>query len=222
VSLWIIIPVKGLATGKTRLAPRLDGAQRRELNERLLRRALNAAAGYGSPARTLVVSACEAALRLAREFGAEELHELGEPALNSALHSAADHARARSASELLILHADLPRVTTEDLAALIETGRAEDAVASATNRDGTGTNALYLPSAAPFVFRFGENSRALHIEAACAADLAFTEMRIAGLAFDVDTPQDLAELDSCLASREVSRPESRAGIASPADRPLSA
>jgi 2-phospho-L-lactate guanylyltransferase len=66
-------------------------------------------------------------------------------------------------------------------------------VAIAPDRRGTGTNglALHPPNAIPF--RFGADSFAAHQEAAHAADLSVAVVQRRGLAFDLDTPDDLHE-----------------------------
>jgi 2-phospho-L-lactate guanylyltransferase len=64
-------------------------------------------------------------------------------------------------------------------------------VAIAPDRAGTGTNGLALrpPDAIPF--HFGAGSRAAHAAAAEAANVPLTVVERPGLAFDLDTPEDL-------------------------------
>ena len=56
MELWLLIPVKSLADGKSRLQAVLADDARRQLNQMLLIRALAAASGYPGVARTGVIS----------------------------------------------------------------------------------------------------------------------------------------------------------------------
>ena len=69
---------------------------------------------------------------------------------------------------------------------------ASGGVAIAPDRAGTGTNGLALrpPDAIPM--RFGVGSLAAHVAEAEAAAVPIAEVHRPGLAFDLDTPADLA------------------------------
>jgi 2-phospho-L-lactate guanylyltransferase len=87
---------------------------------------------------------------------------------------------------LLVIHADLPLVSPEDVAALL--GHAEArGCALAPDRHGEGTNAVALAPGRALRFAFGPGSFALHD--AQAGDAARVDRP--GLALDCDTPDDL-------------------------------
>jgi 2-phospho-L-lactate guanylyltransferase len=67
-------------------------------------------------------------------------------------------------------------------------------VVLAPDRAGAGTNALLVrpPQALPFAF--GPQSCARHVDLARERDLEVMFYRAPGTAFDVDRPEDLAEL----------------------------
>jgi 2-phospho-L-lactate guanylyltransferase (CobY/MobA/RfbA family) len=65
-------------------------------------------------------------------------------------------------------------------------------VAIAPDRAGTGTNGLALRPPDALGFAFGTDSLAAHREAAGDAGVALVEVHRPGLAFDLDTPADLA------------------------------
>jgi 2-phospho-L-lactate/phosphoenolpyruvate guanylyltransferase len=94
---------------------------------------------------------------------------------------------------LLIIAADLPFVTREEIGALVEASRSGSAVAAPDWREA-GTNALAFPLARGLPMRFGPGSLAAHEAEARAAGLSFTLVRRPGLAFDVDEPQQLEAL----------------------------
>lgn len=182
-----LIPVKELSQAKARLAPLLDAAERRELARAMYRDVLAAALACQALDTVAVVSRDEEALSTAQEAGAEGLPEPG--GLNEALGAATTALAARGAQRILVLAADLPLATPEELALVLEQ---EADVVIAAAKDG-GTNALALaPGAIPF--HFGPNSAQRHREAAASAGLRVVRLHSPTLAFDIDTPDDLREL----------------------------
>jgi len=95
--------------------------------------------------------------------------------------------QANAGKKVLIVHADLPLVQAKDIEALISAAELEG-VAIATDRAGTGTNALAIMPSRSIKFSFGSNSCALH-KAQCAS---FTILGDEGLSADLDTADDLA------------------------------
>jgi 2-phospho-L-lactate guanylyltransferase len=65
-------------------------------------------------------------------------------------------------------------------------------VAIAPDRAGTGTNGLVLRPPGVMNFRFGTGSFAAHLAEAERAEVPVVAVNRAGLAFDLDTPEDLA------------------------------
>jgi 2-phospho-L-lactate guanylyltransferase len=187
-SLWAILPVKPFDDAKSRLRPVLDAAQRRRLARTLMLHSLRTLLACEAIDRVLVVSADAEALALASGHGAATLTE-AETGLNPALEQANRHAKAGSATRLLVLAGDLPLVTAHDIEALIE---AHGAAISADRRH-QGTNALILPPDA-FQFSFGDSSFQRHRDLALAAGIMLPEVDLPGLAFDVDLPEDWTDL----------------------------
>jgi 2-phospho-L-lactate guanylyltransferase len=189
VTTRIIIPHRGLEAAKTRLAAVLDDAERVELARKLLARVLLVAreACYDvvviSPAESLspIVSAAGARLIVQRGMG-----------LNRGLDQARDEAVADGTETLCVLHGDLPNLTSEDVAALIAAVPEPSGVAIAPDRAGSGTNGLAMRPPGAIGFSFGVGSCDAHRSAAEAAGLPFVMVERSGLAFDLDTPADLA------------------------------
>jgi len=126
---WLVLPVKSLADGKSRLAPHLAPDARRALNTRLLERSLALATGFAGARRTLVVSHCEEVLARASAAGAYALRE-PHPGLNEGLSHACELLGRREGERLIVLACDLPLASAEDLAALA----VQDGVVLATDR----------------------------------------------------------------------------------------
>ncbi len=77
-------------------------------------------------------------------------------------------------------------------APLVAAASGEPSVAIAPDRLGTGTNGLGLAPLGIIGFRFGAGSFAAHLAEARAAGVEPTIVARPGLAFDLDTPEDLA------------------------------
>ncbi|MGH3022685.1 MAG: NTP transferase domain-containing protein, partial [Gaiellaceae bacterium] len=130
-----IVPVKGLDGAKTRLAPRLSGAERAKLVVEMLDRVLAACQEAGAIERTLLVTP-DPALARGR---ADVLVDGGTGHADALALALAD---PRAAGGALVVMADCPLVTAEALDALVEAARP---LALAPARDG-GVNALALRS----------------------------------------------------------------------------
>ena len=191
VSIRIIVPHRGLDAAKTRLAPSLDPEERVMLASQLLQRVLHTAREVTddvvviSPSRPLaeIVEASGARLAVQRGMG-----------LNEGLDQARSQALLDGIDTLVVLHGDLPNLRPGDVETLIGAlpvdGR--PGVAIAPDRAGTGTNGLALRPPGVISFRFGIGSFAAHAAEVERAGVPCVAVNRAGLAFDLDTPADLA------------------------------
>ncbi|HEY7738955.1 MAG TPA: 2-phospho-L-lactate guanylyltransferase [Candidatus Limnocylindria bacterium] len=186
----IIVPHRGLEHAKTRLSAVLDPAQRAEVAERLLRHVLEAAVASGH--EVVVISPDPALEPLAAAAGARLSVQRGL-GLNAGLAQAAGEALADGIRRLGVLHGDLPNLHTAEVTALLDAvDGTRPMVAIAPDAAETGTNGLALSPPDVIRFHFGEGSLVAHRRAAKRAGAWITLVHRPGLAFDVDTPDDLA------------------------------
>ena len=199
-----LIPVKELSKAKARLASAIDESGRRELAMALFRDVLSAALDCPALDRVAVVTRDRDALQITSDAGAEGMDDPGD--LNESLDAVARNLAGQSADRILVLHADLPLVSTADIERV---ARAEADVALVASGDG-GTNALACPVGA-FKFQYGPGSAQAHREAAWDADLEPELLDLPGLALDIDTPADLERLQHAI---EAGRPAGEHTLAS--------
>ncbi len=190
---WLLLPVRGLSEGKTRLARALDVPTRTRLNEALFRRTLAIGAALFPPSRILVVSRDTAVRTIATDLGFATLEESDGAGLNGALTEAAAFARDAGADAVLSLASDLPRLTTDDLAALLDLRRSHG-VAIAPDEPSEGTNALLLARPGVIAYRYGIGSFAAHTGLARAAGIEPAILHRPGLSFDLDTEAEFGSL----------------------------
>ena len=195
-----VIPVGSLERAKSRLGANLDAEERRDLVLGLFDGTLAATAATAGIWRTYVVSPDEEVLELAGSRGATVVRQV-DRGLNRGLDEAREGARRAGATALLVLPADLPRVSpaaiSEVLAVLDD--EAPPLVAIVPDRHGRGTNALLLAPPDVIGFAFGGDSRAAHRHAAETAGARLVELD-SPLTLDLDTPDDLLIVQSTRAA----------------------
>jgi 2-phospho-L-lactate guanylyltransferase len=191
MTLWAIVPVKPLRRGKSRLAGILSEDERAELNRSLLQNTLKTFAELREVEEVLVISRDPQALAIARHYGARTVREDGQPELNTALKRATVIAQVYATRGVLVLPADLPLVTREDVLTLIERAGEQPSVVIAPDRHGTGTNALLISPPGLIEYDFGENSFERHCQRARAAGARLEIVNLPTLGLDLDLPEDL-------------------------------
>ena len=191
MTLWAIVPVKPLRRGKSRLAGALSEDERAQLNEVLLERTLRTLTGLKEIEQVLVVSRDTRALTLARNLGARTVQEDGQPQLNTALKRATVIAEVYATGGVLVLPADLPLLTKQDVLALLERAAPPPVVVIAPDRHGSGTNALLMSPIGLIEYDFGENSFSRHCARAHMAGARLEVVTLPSLGLDLDLPEDL-------------------------------
>lgn len=184
-----LIAIKERVRCKTRLAQVLAPPARIELVRSMLNAVLAAAWNAQSVHQVMVISP-------ERDTVPAEVPVLADTgeSLNSALANAHTFLRELGCREVVILPADLPKITGAEIDELVRAGRA-GGFAIAPDAAGVGTNALCLISNEPFHFQFGPDSRRLHVSEAARLGLSALTVCLPGLELDVDSPADLNLLD---------------------------
>ena len=191
MTLWAIVPVKPLRRGKSRLSGVLTEDERTELNQSMLVNTIKTLRSVPEIDVILVVSRDPSALALAREYEARTVLEDGSPELNTALRRASMVAQTYQAREILVLPADLPLITPEDIRNFIAYSGHPPEVIIAPDRRKDGTNALYINPADLIDFRYGEGSFNIHLDQAKKANARIEIVEGESFALDLDLPEDL-------------------------------
>lgn len=186
--LWTLIAVKPFDEAKTRLAPVLRPAQRFALAQAMLARTVRVVRTAVNDGPIIIVSYPGIGEQAAAAVGADRLFLSTQGGLNAQLADASTIVPATD--PLLVLHADLPLLARDDIAAM---QMSDKPIVMAPDRRQSGTNAL-LQTSGPRFFRFGNASFALHCAAAQLRATPWAVIRRYGLAFDLDEPADLDDL----------------------------
>lgn len=172
-----VVPFKGRVERKTRLGGRLGMEERQNLSQDVFERVLGVILRSPMLDEVAILSDLRP-----KEWQGPFFWDEGR-GLNVELNAVV---AAYRPARLLVIHADLPLVSVEDIAVLISID--DSACSLAPDRHGTGTNALALVEPQGFEFAFGTNSFSAHCAAARGNARIVTRL---GLGLDIDTPEDL-------------------------------
>ncbi len=172
-----LVPIKPPADRKMRLASDLTAPERVALSEHMLSHVLDVLLQCAMIERIMLLSSASGL------WDGPHIRDLGR-GLNDELMSAREDL---GRTPLLVLHADLPLLAPADVADLVD--RARLGVSIAPDRHGAGTNAVAIADRRDFNFRFGLDSFSQHLASQDGPSPAV--VRRQGLAFDVDTMDDL-------------------------------
>jgi 2-phospho-L-lactate/phosphoenolpyruvate guanylyltransferase len=190
-----IVPVKSLTEAKRRLASALAPAARRQLVLTMLEDVLTAARAVGQIDALLVVTPDPQVAELARGQGAETLMEERADGLNAAVRRGLTEAQRQGHDRALVLPADVPLATPNELRHVLAAGCSESGAAVIVPAgDQDGTNALLLAPPQAIEPQFGPGSFIAHLSQAVARRLDVRVLHLPGLGADIDRPGDLGHL----------------------------
>jgi 2-phospho-L-lactate guanylyltransferase len=187
-----VVPVKSLATSKSRLLPELARDQLQALSLAMLEDLIHALKATPALEVVAVATPDDRVAEHARALGALALHG-PDDGLNPAIDAAAGKLGLADDAPLLVVLGDVPGALPGELQRLFDVldnlGPGPAAVL-APSRDG-GTSALLRRPHGALASCFGPQSAARHREAAQKAGVTLEEIPLPSLAIDLDRAEDL-------------------------------
>ncbi len=194
-----LVPLRAPGVGKTRLAAVLDPSQRAALAVAMLAD-VTEALHTGGITEVVVAAGGSAAAEVAHHLG---LAVIADPpgcrGLDDALAAATERLGAHH--DLLVVAADLPRVSAVDVRAVLS----HDAEVVVAPTAAGGTGALLRRPGAAIAASYGPGSARRHLDLAHRAGLRAATVDRDGLFHDVDTFTDLAALHEVEVGRATAR-----------------
>jgi len=189
-----LVPLKDLVQAKTRLAGLLRPSERRALAQAMVQDVLTVLTEHPEIERVTLVSDDPGANLLASNYGVDcwSEHSLGARGLNVVIERASARLLALVDEPLLVLHGDLPLLTTASISRALACQRASKGLVVGCDRHGTGTNLLAFNRTSVPQFCFGVDSCARHLASARSNGVPAQVLQEPGIALDVDEPDDLA------------------------------
>jgi len=192
VAIWCVIPVKGFARAKSRLSPLLSEVDRLALARDMFSHVHSVCMRHADISGVLIATndADVAAMVTEHELPVV-MDAVGAP-FNVVVDHALGYAAELGATHAIVLMSDLPCLVREDIDAIVAAAEGGKLVV-APDRSRQGTNALLLSLPAEIGTCFGRaDSFSAHLEAAERAGVPMQVCDRAGIALDLDTPDDYA------------------------------
>ena len=184
-----IVPMKDLGLAKQRLAAVLTDSERMGLVYAMLRDVVHALGRARHVEKSYIVAHDRGYL----DFDLDLIEEPLNSGYNEAVSRAVSSPELSNRDAVLVLPGDIPMVVPDEIDALAAPLAAPGMRLSAA-RDGDGTNGLVMAPPALMKTAFGPGSFRRHREAAQSLGIVPEDIHRDGLAFDIDTPDDLAAL----------------------------
>jgi len=193
-----ILPVKSFNAAKQRLAGLLGAGSRQALAQAMFSDVLTSLRHVPGLDAVAVVTSDRVAESAALGERVQLLRDTEQAGQSEAALIGIRYAQAAGYERVLLVPGDTPLVEPDDVVALLEL---DAPVAIVPDRHGTGTNALLITPPDVIAPSFGPGSFERHVAAARNAGVEHAVARISALMFDVDTPDDLADLSAALDER---------------------
>jgi 2-phospho-L-lactate guanylyltransferase len=193
-----VLPVKSPANSMSRLAALLSPAEREELTCGLTLRALETLAAVSLLDLLIVVANDTDVIDAARHAGARVLEESVQRNHSHSAEAGIAVAMDLGATTVLSAPIDVPLATADDYTRLlgIASQLPSPALVVVPSADGSGTNALVRTPPDVIVSQFGPGSFEKHVSSALAAGARVDVQRPLGITLDLDTPEDLLEIET--------------------------
>ena len=192
MAIWAAVPVKEFAGAKQRLARLLTAEERQAVAAAMLEDVL--AALTEAPLAGIMVNTVDPlATELARRYGARVV-TVGARDGHTGAVSAMARILAAEGCDMLTVPGDIPRVTSAEIAAVIEAHRPAPSVSIVPAHDERGSNAVLCSPPLVMPLRFGDDSFLPHLASARALGVEPTILRLPGIALDIDQPEDVHAL----------------------------
>lgn len=188
---WAAVPVKAFTGAKQRTSSVLQPEQREVLAAAMLEDVLAALAGSKLLAGILVNTVDPVAGALARRYGARVVTEGALDGHTGAVNGMARVLTAEGRGAMLTVPGDIPRVTAEEIDAVVASAQPAPSFTIVPAHDELGSNAVLLAPPFSVPLRFGDDSYFPHLVAARKVGIEPTIVRLPGIGLDIDHPVDL-------------------------------
>jgi 2-phospho-L-lactate/phosphoenolpyruvate guanylyltransferase len=191
-SIWGLVPIKRLEKAKQRLAAVLEPHACAEFARIMALDVFAAAARARRLAGVAVITADPVVTHIARRKGFCSFEDKIEGGMCLAVEAGAKALASCGATGVLVLPADVPLATADEIDALLERHGSDRAVTIVAAEADGGSNALACSPTDVIAFQYGPHSFQRHLHAARSAGVSPQVVRSSGLARDIDRPHDLA------------------------------
>jgi len=187
--MWVILPVKHLRHGKSRLKQVLSEEQRSRLSYLLLEDTIETLSNSNHVQGVTIISCDMNVSKLAGEYQSQFIMTDKDNGFSEDAMTAINSLGSEKLDKIAIIPADLPQLTENDLE-LLDTLHDQGVSLCKAEKDG-GTNALVFTPPLTMPLLFGPDSFNKHQQAAKIAGLTLTVVQTTGMQRDIDREEDL-------------------------------
>lgn len=193
--MWALLPLKNFNEAKQRLSGVLSPLERRGLFQAMVEDVLGVLHQHPHLEGTLLISDDPTARLLAELYQVDFLQEsaLCAEGLNGVVQAGVEHLAENGIDDVMVIHGDLPLITTAEVSHLINRHRQQKPPALTIAPDARleGTNCLLCNPASVLSYCYGNQSLARHSLQSRQKALALQIEPLWGAGRDIDTPEDL-------------------------------
>jgi 2-phospho-L-lactate guanylyltransferase len=131
------------------------------------------------------------AAELARRYGVRVVTDAARDGHTGAVAAMARILAEEGRQAMLTVPGDIPRVTSAEIAAVIEARRPAPSLTIVPAHDERGSNAVLCSPPLVMPLRFGDDSFLPHLASARAFGIEPTVVKLPGIGLDIDQPEDL-------------------------------
>lgn len=188
--IWACVPVKDFSQAKQRLASALSQPERSRLAEAMVQDVLDALQAVTGLAGIAVLTIDPVAAQLAKRRGLRVIEDSASEGHTRVANAAMKRLGAEGADAVLVLPGDVPLITPAEVQAVIAMAPQQQ-FTIVPSHDHDGSNAILCSPPGNIPLRYGLDSFQCHLQAARALGITPVVMELAGIAKDIDHPQDL-------------------------------
>lgn len=192
--MWAIIPLKSLERTKQRLGSTLSLEQRKQLTTAILLDQLEVLKNITRIEKILLLSRDPACSQLALEHNIQCLSLEADTNLNSGLTACLDYCSEQGATQVIIIHADIPLLDEAALNTAIDDHQQSVGITFVPSNKKDGTNLLLADLPLAIKLEYGENSFHKHCQAALKAGVRVRIHENPLLGLDIDTDSEFSML----------------------------
>lgn len=189
--MWAVVPYKDNRQAKQRLAGVLAPDERRLFSHAMFEDVLAVLTAAECLSGVVVVTRDPEAAVLARRLGAVTLPDPEQAGQSAAVTIAARSLANAGRGGMVAIPADVPLLTTGEIAQIVRIHGAAPAVTIVPARDHRGSNAVACSPPDVLPFGFGEDSFLPHLATARGLGIDPAVIKLPGLGLDIDRPDDL-------------------------------
>ena len=192
---YLIIPIKTFKNSKNRLKPNLIDEARIEFCKFMAIDVLKEAIKCNHFDKIIIISKED---RVFDDFNSEKIiliKDNEEKGINQAIQLAIKSLNINNKDSILILHADIPLITRNDLNFITEKANSSQKIAILVpSKRKDGTNALLLKPPDLITLQFGKNSYEKHLKSLeKIPDLKILSLENENISLDIDTYEDIVD-----------------------------